>query len=818
MFLNKKICGKMKILTVMISLAFSFVTQAAVDTELLEKCCMVGSQWASSRDRCDSYPQSVDQVREDDQRACRSILTVCCMKERQHLQCLAGQRSALEYTMCSIRDDVFGSEQFKECCHCCQLGLSSRSMNGDCNLLKYEEFGGPCDEVFHDCCFSGNDTDVNDINECELYPAGQLCSHICRNTQGSYRCECRPGFKLHSDKSTCIPVDSGVTCSVYNPCQQRCLSGDDGVRCACDNGYQLAGDGVSCEDLDECRLGRANCPRGSRCVNTEGSYTCEAEPQQTCPQGEQYNPTTRRCERLTQTCENGYGFNVVSQRCEDLDECILRMHQCRGPRQICVNTVGSYQCHCEQGFRYDRRTRYCYDIDECALRTDRCTPQQRCENTIGSYTCRRIIGCGTGYTLQDSTQECIDIDECATGNHNCRGAYSCLNIDGSFRCVPKECPEGYRFSSSTGGCEPINCQRGFKPDRRGMCVDINECEDTNKCSFTQECINTYGSYRCENIMDCQTGFEMNPNTFQCEDVDECARNSHECINNQQCINRPGSYICACPEGYRNDGSGTCRDINECAPGGNACPSNAQCINTQGSFRCQCDPGLRQDGRRCLDIDECQEPNRCQHNCVNLIGSYQCTCRFGYRLASDGRTCQDINECAEGTARCPGQDTMCFNTRGSYKCPVIRCPSGFIRTPIGPRGNSEFVIAKDGALCTKVPCSFYDQACFQNKTRSISWQFFALPSLQYPFEPANLLDIKTVRHHLVVTMRLYLLTDDRNGTFTTVVGENSASLMLMKPVQGPADYHLILRLEYWNVLETILYSMHFINVLIDVAPA
>lgn len=74
---------------------------------------MVGSQWASSGDRCDSYPQPVDQVREDDQRACRSILTVCCMKERQHLQCLEGQRSALEYTMCSIRDDVFGSEQFK---------------------------------------------------------------------------------------------------------------------------------------------------------------------------------------------------------------------------------------------------------------------------------------------------------------------------------------------------------------------------------------------------------------------------------------------------------------------------------------------------------------------------------------------------------------------------------------------------------------------------------------------------------------------------------------------------------------------------------
>lgn len=53
-----------------------------------------------------------------------------------------------------------------------------------------------------DILFSITDK-VGDINECELYP-NKLCSHICVNTVGSYRCECPNGYSLHTDESTCI--------------------------------------------------------------------------------------------------------------------------------------------------------------------------------------------------------------------------------------------------------------------------------------------------------------------------------------------------------------------------------------------------------------------------------------------------------------------------------------------------------------------------------------------------------------------------------------------------------------------------------------
>ena len=41
-----------------------------------------------------------------------------------------------------------------------------------------------------------------DINECNEKKG--RCSHTCINLQGSYRCQCRAGYKLASDKKTCV--------------------------------------------------------------------------------------------------------------------------------------------------------------------------------------------------------------------------------------------------------------------------------------------------------------------------------------------------------------------------------------------------------------------------------------------------------------------------------------------------------------------------------------------------------------------------------------------------------------------------------------
>ena len=41
----------------------------------------------------------------------------------------------------------------------------------------------------------------------------------------------------------------------------------------------------------------------------------------------------------------------------------------------------------------------------------------------------------------------------------------------------------------------------------------------------------------------------------------------------------------------------------------------------------------------LDINECEKSNGgCQHQCININGSYTCQCNGGFILNSNGKTC------------------------------------------------------------------------------------------------------------------------------------------------------------------------------------
>uniref|UniRef100_F7HK13 Signal peptide, CUB domain and EGF like domain containing 2 n=1 Tax=Macaca mulatta TaxID=9544 RepID=F7HK13_MACMU len=71
------------------------------------------------------------------------------------------------------------------------------------------------------------------------------------------------------------------------------------------------------------------------------------------------------------------------------------------------------------------------------------------------------------------------------------------------------------------------------------------------------------------------------------DMDEC---SLDRTCDHSCINHPGTFACACNQGYTLYGFTHCGDTNECSVNNGGCQQ--VCVNTVGSYECQCHPGYK----------------------------------------------------------------------------------------------------------------------------------------------------------------------------------------------------------------------------------
>ena len=122
-------------------------------------------------------------------------------------------------------------------------------------------------EIMHPLCRCAIIT--ADVNECQFFPNG-FCSQVCVNTQGSFHCDCREGYRLFRP-SFCTGMDDifsmstlkkhttdidecseGIDeCSRSGPTPARCINTEGSYRCTCDEhvGYRLAPDGTTCEGI-----------------------------------------------------------------------------------------------------------------------------------------------------------------------------------------------------------------------------------------------------------------------------------------------------------------------------------------------------------------------------------------------------------------------------------------------------------------------------------------------------------------------------------------------------------------------------------------
>jgi cysteine-rich repeat protein len=144
-----------------------------------------------------------------------------------------------------------------------------------------------------------------DVDECKFLPVCR--GALCRNTVGSFICDCQQGFSVTYD-----PGGTFLGCNDDNEC----------------NLPKIFGESVGNIRPFPCAY------VGGSCRNTPGSFECE------CASG-----------------FNGSGYSNADG-CIDLDECLLGTHGC-GRTQYCVNYPGSYDCVCENPF-FERRGRECF--------------------------------------------------------------------------------------------------------------------------------------------------------------------------------------------------------------------------------------------------------------------------------------------------------------------------------------------------------------------------------------------------------------------------------------------------------------------------
>ncbi|XP_076463979.1 tolloid-like protein 1 [Babylonia areolata] len=194
---------------------------------------------------------------------------------------------------------------------------------------------------------------VKEFDECTSPNHG--CDHICVNTMGSYKCECRIGYELHSDGKRCEDAcggnvegeESGVLQSpsfpeMYPPnknCVWQIVAKDLYKITLTFTHFDLEGHNQDCE-YDSVRLTSAVTIGEKTTQKLHGVFCGATVPTPVTSEG-----NVLRLEFNSDNSVQKTGF--VAEFRTDKDECAINNGGCQ---HICKNTVGSYECACYNGF------------------------------------------------------------------------------------------------------------------------------------------------------------------------------------------------------------------------------------------------------------------------------------------------------------------------------------------------------------------------------------------------------------------------------------------------------------------------------------
>ncbi|XP_045193379.2 uncharacterized protein LOC123549396 [Mercenaria mercenaria] len=491
---------------------------------------------------------------------------------------------------CSCFDGYKLSDD-RHSCIPCEDGKWGLDCGNTCNCVQAVY----CDKSFGCVCqtgWTGTLCDV-DIDECqaEIDPCSVL--HDCKNTQGSYVCNCKEGY-LENARKSCENIDECLV-GGNNDCDaetQVCVDLSPSFTCKCAQGYSDTGSG--CKDIDECSI-KHECEQN--CQNVNGSYNCH------CHIGYLLRDDRRTCEKSSDPCAGS--LNNVTY-----DTCVGQ------GAYGCMNDSNNGVCFCAQGYKLNVNGS-CESINECDDNDGGCS--DTCVDLEVGYSCRCRLG---RQLLNDGLT-------CQACNKTFMWGTSCEN-----KC---NCGPGSQYCDSYSGCK---CQTGWTGSSCN--INTNECETGTVCTENQVCVDTPGTYICA----CRAGYKRSNDGLKCIDVDEC-NEQHEC--NQRCVNTDGSYSCACRAGFEFEANSTshCINIDECLHKSDSCEQ--ECVDNDGSFSCFCREGftLSTDQRTCIKdetVHPCETFNTvCEYGCRLENALPVCYCAADFKLdLSDKSSCIALN--------------------------------------------------------------------------------------------------------------------------------------------------------------------------------
>ncbi|XP_053392429.1 tolloid-like protein 1 isoform X5 [Mercenaria mercenaria] len=193
---------------------------------------------------------------------------------------------------------------------------------------------------------------VKEYDECATNKHG--CDHECVNTLGSFKCECKIGYELHSDGKKCedacggyIDNTNGTVQSpsfpeLYPP-NKNCvwqIEAPEQYRITLNfSHFELEGNNVSLNQNCEYDSVKITSGTGPESV-VNGMYCGSTLPM---PITSESNTLTIEFNSDNSVQKTGFFASFFT----DKDECAVNNGGCQ---HICKNTVGSYECACHNGF------------------------------------------------------------------------------------------------------------------------------------------------------------------------------------------------------------------------------------------------------------------------------------------------------------------------------------------------------------------------------------------------------------------------------------------------------------------------------------